>query len=456
MEQLAIDGGPRAVEALEGRGEPKLGHEEFLALAETWGYSPETVARIREAVAGEDLGRGAFLARYYNPRPSKVDELERVLTEFLGVEHVLAVSSGTAALHTAYVAADIGCGDEVIVPAFTFMATAAAAVAARGMPVWCEVDETLTLDPVDLERQITPRTKVIAPVHMSGYVCDMEPILDVARRHGLRVIEDCAQSFGASYKGRRVGTLGDLGCYSISCYKVTGAGEGGLVVSHDQALFDRAQGWAECGGLWRPDRFAPERWEGELFCGVNYRMSELHGAIDLVQVGKADAQLARWRTNKRRILSQIPVYAELTLQRIPDLDGEMGHSIGCFAPTAEEAERLVRALHAEGVPCGTRGANPPPDWHYAHDIQQILQRRAATSDGCPWTCAETMARGGPVEYAEDLCPRSRDLTSRHVRISVDQWWTEADCAKIAAAITKVGDACYTRDSRADNWLEAVL
>lgn len=442
--RLALEGGPKVLEAFEGRGEPKIGHEEFLEMADTWGYSPATIARIREVIQSENLGAGPFLNRYYNPRPSKVTRLEQEVAALLGAKHVFAVSSCTGALHSAMVAADIGCGDEVIVPSYTFIATAFAVVAARGMPVWCEVDQSMTMDPADLERKISPRTRAVAPVHMNGYVCNMDAILAIARKYNLRVIEDCAQAFGASYRGRRVGTWGDLGCFSISSYKVTGGGEGGLIVSSHDALFARAQGWAEAGGLWRPDRFAHPRWKGELFCGLNYRMSELEATVDLVQIRKADAQLERWRANKRRILEMLPRYRELQPQKIHDLNGEMGHSIGCFLPTAIEAERFRSALQAEGVRCSARGANPPPDWHYSHDMEQINQHMPATSDGCPWQCPKVRERGGPVNYSQDPCPRSRDLFGRHLIIPVDQWWTPNDCETVAAAIIKVADAFYPR------------
>jgi len=205
---LAINGGKKAIQGFEGKGQPKIGHEEFLEMADTWGYSQETIDGIRKVVEKEYFG-GPSLVHFGNPQ-SKVTQMEREVAELFNVKHVMGVSSGTAALHTAYVAADVGCGDEVIVPGYTFMATAMAVVVARGIPVWCEIDESMTIDPIDVEKRITPRTKAIAPVQMNGYVCNMEAIMDVAKRHNLMVIEDCAQACGASFHGRRVGTIGHL------------------------------------------------------------------------------------------------------------------------------------------------------------------------------------------------------------------------------------------------------
>ncbi len=450
--ELAINGGSKAIEGFEGVGEPKIGNEEFLEMVDTWGYSQETIDEIRKVIDKENLGGGPFLVGY-KPE-SKVSQMEAYAAEAFNAKHALAVTSGTAALHCAYVAIDICQGDEVIVPGFTFMATAMAVVVARGIPVWCEIDESMTIDPEDVEKRITPRTKAIAPVHMNGYVCNMDAIMDVAKRHNLMVIEDCAQACGASFRGRRIGTIGDIGCFSISSYKPTGGGEGGLVLSNDDKLFWRARQWSEGGGLWRPNRFALPRWEGELFCGLNYRMSELAATVNFAQLKKMDAMIARKRANKRRILSALPVYQELKPQVIPDINGEHGDKIGFFAETAAEAERLVAALQAEGVSCGTRGRSDRRDWHIYKYVSAIMDKMPATSDGCPWIDPKT-GEEVPVEYSPDMCPRTLDILSRHVSVGVNQWWSENDCQQAAAALTKVFDAFYTRDSKYENLLIAV-
>ena len=166
------------------------------------------------------------------------------------------------------VAVGVGPGTEVIVPAIGFFATAAAVVMSKGVPVFCDVDQSLGMDPMKIEPLITPRTVAIVPTCVMGAVPDMDPILAVARKHHLKVIEDCAESPGRNTRGRYMGTLGDMGCFSISAYKIVGGGEGGLLVANDLRLFERACQLCECGGLTRPDRFAPPRYEGELFCGT--------------------------------------------------------------------------------------------------------------------------------------------------------------------------------------------
>ena len=238
--ELAVNGGPKAIESFQGSAAPKVGIEEFLELADSWGFSKEAIEKIRAAVENEKIGNGPHLTRYYNPRPSKVAAIEKLACEKLGVKHTLALHSGTSALETAYVACGIGPGMEVIVPGYTFFATAAAVLSAKAIPVIAEIDDSYTVDPEDVERKITPRTKAIVPVHMVGNCSDMDPIMEMARRHDLIVIEDNAQACGGKYKGQYLGTIGDMGCFSLSTFKVVGAGEAGLVLTDDEWLHIRA------------------------------------------------------------------------------------------------------------------------------------------------------------------------------------------------------------------------
>lgn len=438
-EQLAMNGGPKAVPAYEGVGQPKIGVEEFMELADTWGFSEETKAAIRAAIEKESIP-SPMLSRYYNPRPSKVKALEELCQELFDVPYVLAVNSGTSALNTAYVAAGIGPGCEVIVPAYTFFATVAEVVTARAIPVIADIDESLTLDPADAERKITPRTKAIVPVHMNGTCADMDAILSLARRHHLMVIEDTAQACGASYKGRRLGTIGDLGCFSISSYKIVGGGEAGLVMTHDPFLYMRAQNNHDTGACWRPDRYATEREKGELFCGYNYKMSELEGAVCLAQMRKMPERVKRWQQAKRRVVARLRRFKGITFQQVRDPDGEVGNFFVFFAPEPKMALTLTEALRAEGIRASARGDRMARDWHIYAFWEHILERKSASPDGCPWTC-EKNAPFLP-EYAPDMCPRALDLLSRAVFVPIDLWWTEKDCSQVAAGINKVLGAYF--------------
>jgi 8-amino-3,8-dideoxy-alpha-D-manno-octulosonate transaminase len=225
----------------------------------------------------------------------------------------------------AYRALGIGAGDEVIVPAYTFFATAATVVAANAIPVIADIDDSLCIDPSAIERKITRRTKAIVPVHMRGAPAQMDAILDVAARHGIPVIEDCAQAGDGSFHGKRLGSLGTLGCVSFDYYKIQASGEGGFVSTNDPWLYTRAQSWHDTAACWRPDRYAQEGRSGELFCGENYknyRMSELQGAVALVQIRKTDKMLAGYRHAHQRILQAINHVPGLTFRHSNDVAGK--------------------------------------------------------------------------------------------------------------------------------------
>jgi len=395
----------------------------------------EAQEKIAEIVAEEDPYVNPHLARYYNPRPSRVAMLEAYAREVFGARYALAVNSGTSALMSAYVACGVGPGTEVIVPAYTFYATAAAVVASKGIPVIAEINETYTIDPEDVERKVTPRTKAIVPVHMVGVCADMDAIMDIARRHDLVVIEDNAQACGGKYKGSYLGTIGDMGCFSLSTYKCVGAGEAGLVLTDDEYLYIRAASQHDTAACWRPDRYARERMPGELFAGQNYRMSEMEGAVNLAQLRKMEEQAKRYSTNYRRILGALDTFPRTKPRPSNDLEGDLGYDLILIAESREAADKLAEALKAEGVPAGARGTRGSRDWHIYAFWEQILEQKTPTEVGCPYTCPYY---GGPLlEYSEDMCARSLELFDRAVHISVNQWWTEKDCQKVADAINKV-------------------
>jgi 8-amino-3,8-dideoxy-alpha-D-manno-octulosonate transaminase len=434
--ELAMNGGPKSVQRLEGRAEPKIGVEEFLAIAKRFGFKPDALERLAATLSNDDLeGNGPNLAKYATafPAPASGVQFEARARELFDSPFALGFSSGTGALHAAMVAAGAEKGREVIVPAVGFMATAAAAAISGATPVFCDVDESLQLDPEKLEECITPDTVAVAPTHHWGMVADMAPILEIARRHDIKVIEDCAQSPGAKYRGRYVGTLGDLGCFSISAYKIIGGGEGGLLLARDERLFERASQLAECGGLWRKNRFAPARYEGELFVGTNYRISDLEATVDLVQLDKLHAVVERCHTNYFRVTKQLGTFREITPQKINDRDGLIGYLLRFFPQTHELREQLTAALRAEGVPANSRGLESGSDWHVCSEMHPLI---------------DTI--GAATRY--DQCPVATDLYRREISIGINEWWTENDCDAIAAGINKVLGAYCTADENAPLWL----
>ena len=462
-QQANLQSGMKAVTQIEGRGEPKIGIEEFMSIADRFGLSAKALGKIRATLEEEDLGGGPFLANYYSGlAETKVQAYEREARSLFGSTYAIATSSGTGALHAAFVAAGVCGGTEVICPAIGFMATAAAVIQARGVPVFCDVDYSLGMDPDKIEGLITERTVAIAPTHVMGSLCDMDRIMKIAGKHGLKVIEDVAQSCGGLCGGagqgagqgaaRLAGTIGDIGIFSISAYKIVGGGEGGLLLTSDQRLWERASQLIETGGLWRPDRFAPPRFEGELFAGTNYRMSELEAAVDVVQLSRVSATAERFRTVKRKVLGGLRSFEEITPQVINYPDGEVGYLLRFFPDTVELAEKLTAELTARGLEAGTRGADAGPDWHHYSYMYPIITKTGAGGDGCPFTCSRYLDRGGSIEYARGDCPVSDDLFDRVVSVKLNQWLSAADCEVVSGVLNETFESHCTETTAGKPWI----
>lgn len=417
--KLAIDGGEKAFHEAQGKAKPKVGTREFLSIAERFGYSDDAMARLRAAVSDDDLDDGPHLGRYYgSATPSMGERFEALAREKFAVKHAYAVCNGTCALQAALAAAGAGRGTEIIVPATGFIATAMAGAMLGATPVYCDVDTSLQMDPSKLEALITPRTIAILPTHHWSFVCDMDPVMEIAGRHGIKVIEDCAQAPGATYHGRPIGSIGDLGCFSISSYKIIGGGEGGMVVTSDDRLYDRVCQAAESGGLWRPERFGKPRYDGELFVGGNYRLSELESAINVVQMQKLEGVVTRHRRVWSRIKGQLRDYEEIEWQKSNDPDGDIGYLLRFFPRDDALGRKIVEALHAEGIGGRYRGSDAGPDWHVCRYHYPILGVESAHS------------------FAES-CPVATDLYDRCIGLALDRWWTDEDCDAVAGGINKV-------------------
>ncbi len=253
-------------------------------------------------------------------------------------------------------------------------------------------------------------------------------------------------------KGRHVGTFGDFGCFSISAYKIVGGGEGGLLLTKTQRHWDRASCMAEGGGLWRPVRFAKPRYAGELFCGTNYRMSELEAAVDVVQMKRMKATVKRFNRVKRRILPRLKPFKEIRPQTLHDVEGEVGYLLRFFVESTELRQPIAAALKAEGIACGTRGSSNRPDWHIYHDMYPLTTMTGATAEACPYRCPHYLQKGGKISYQRGDCPVADSLFARDVSIPLNQWYTAADCRNIAAGINKVLGAYCTPDRQAKPWI----
>jgi len=432
-EKLAIEGGDRAVGEL-GPFPTKIGADELLEILDMWEFSPENTAKIKQIIESESNIKGPHLFRYYNPRPSKVAAAEKAMIDLVGTKYCLAVNSCTSALVAAYKALSIGAGDEVIVPGYTFFATSATVASSNAIPVIVDVDETLCMDPEEIEKAINGRTKAIVPVHMRGAPAQMDAIMDVADRKGIPVVEDVAQAGGGSFCGRRLGSIGTIGCFSFDYYKVIVSGEGGFVTTNDEWLYTRAQSWHDCAACWRPDRYARERKEGELFCGENYRMSELEGAVALAQIRKADRMIAGYRRAKKLIKEAIEKHDGMSFRRLTDEAGDTGICLVIFLPDADATRRALEAMQAEGIPAGGIYDSKVRDWHVYYYWEHILDRKSVAPDKLPWSAVPESEQ---PKYSKDMCPRALDLLSRAILVDINYNYSDDDCAAIAGGINKV-------------------
>ncbi|MCD6360027.1 MAG: DegT/DnrJ/EryC1/StrS family aminotransferase, partial [Armatimonadetes bacterium] len=413
----------------------KAGREELMELVDLWGYSQETQKKIAEILEAEDVPP-PHLFRYYGPSDGKgkVYQAEQLFAETMGAKYALAVNSGTSALMSAMAALGVGPGDEVIVPGYTFFASASIVVASRAIPVIAEINDSLNLDPEDVERKVTPQTKAIIAVHMKGMPADMDEIMAVARRHDLVVIEDTAQACGASYRGKMCGTIGDVGCYSFDFYKIAQSAEGGFVVTDDEFLHMRASSWHDTAACWRPNRYEKERREGELFCGENYRMSELQGAVALAQIRKLPDYVAALKRAKKAVRDRLELPPAVTLRRQPDPEGDASTALVMFAPDADTAVVLAKALGERGVSAGGRFSKDVRDWHVYNFWEHILEQKTVTSEGCPFTCP--FYKGTLPDYSADMCPNTLDLLGRSLHIGVSETWDDTEAERIADAVNE--------------------
>ena len=347
---------------------------------------------------------------------------ENELCTLLGAKHSLLMTSGHAALVSALVAMGIGPGDQVIVPAYTYIATAMAVVAAGAIPVLCEVDETLTMDPDDMERCITPATRAVIPVHIQGFPCRMDRITEIARRHGLLVLEDACQADGGSFRGQRLGTIGDAGALSFNFYKVITCGEGGALLTQDKKILERALIYHDSSAV----AFFGNQLEDNdtpAFCGNEYRTNELPAAILRVQLSRLDGILQDLRKNRATLLSMLGD----AVKPLPSHDPE-GDCATTLAITLESAEAAAAVARTAG------GVSPiNTNKHVYVNWTPILERRGALHPAMDPFRMEANRDIIPA-YTKDMCPRTLDLLAKTVYFSLTPDMTEDELSALAARI----------------------
>ncbi|MDR1730793.1 MAG: DegT/DnrJ/EryC1/StrS family aminotransferase [Synergistaceae bacterium] len=359
----------------------------------------------------------------------KAREMEEAIRKRSGAAYALLLADGTAALTTALAALGVGSGDEVIMPTFTFVASFESIIAAGATPILVDVDDTLCLSPDAVKKAITPRTKVVMPVHMCGAAADVDPLREICKSRGLFLVEDACQAFGASYKGKFVGSLGDAGCYSFDFNKMVTCGEGGAVVTNDEKLYKRADMYHDHGhDHLNEDRGA----EGHPFPGYNYRISELHAAIGCAQIGKLDNFLSRQRRNKKPFKEELSAIPEVTFRRLPDPEGDCATFLSFFMPD----ETLARLAAQSLKEAGTEGVFHWYDnnWHYVRNWLHLKERRFANA------ISPNILEGMPDYSKADFSGSDRWM-ARCISITIKLGWSEEDALsrakKAAAAIKKI-------------------
>jgi dTDP-4-amino-4,6-dideoxygalactose transaminase len=288
-------------------------------------------------------------------------QFEKEFAAYTGCRYAVAVSNGTVALELALKAMGIGPGDEVVVPSRTFIASASAVVLCGATPVIADVDrESQNLTAGSIQQALSPRTRAIVAVHLAGWPCDMDPILELAHEHKLKVLEDCAQAHGAAYKGRRVGSMGDAGAFSFCQDKIMSTGgEGGMITTNDQAIFKAAWSYKDHGKNYdamHPRTASPEfHWVHDSF-GTNARLTEMQAAIGRVQLRELDARLAARRANAGALTREIRDIAGLRMTVPPPEVSHAYYKYYAFLRPEQirpgwDRDQVAAALRAEGIPC---------------------------------------------------------------------------------------------------------
>jgi 8-amino-3,8-dideoxy-alpha-D-manno-octulosonate transaminase len=353
----------------------------------------------------------------------KAKELEQAISSKLNVPYTQLTSSGTTALTTALAALGVGAGDEVIMPTFTFVASFESIFSVGATPVLVDVDDTLTLDPRAVEAAITPRTRVVMPVHMCGAMADLDALLAICEKHNLILLEDACQSFGASYKGRALGTIGHAGAFSFDFVKTVTCAEGGAVVTHDKDLYIKCDGYSDHGH----DHLGADRGADlHPFMGYNFRISELHAAVGLAQVRKLDKFLAIQRSTKKIFKDALAAIPEVTFRRLPDEAGDSATFLGFFLPEENQARAAAAAMKAAGLAAFYWFDN---NWHYIRNWEHFKQSTTLNH------FAPGLQQAMEV-YKIKQFPVSDAIMSRCICTPISLVWSEQEIQERAAKLVK--------------------
>ncbi len=400
MEKLAIEGGKPV------RTEPFPRRTPF---------GDEEVELVTQAIRSQNLFRYGG---------SMVSKLEEEFPKAYGLKYGVASTSGTSAIHVAVGAIDPNPGDEIITAPITDLGSVIPTLCQNAIPVFADVDETYNMDPADVERKITSRTRAIMLVHLFGNPCDMDSMLDISKRHGIPIIEDCSQTHMTLYKGKYVGTIGDIGTFSFQQSKHMTTGDGGITVTDNEAYYERMKLFADKG--YSREKTGPRAY---FIHGMNYRMTELHGAVALAQLKKVKGVVER-RAKLGDHLSELIGDIE-GIKPAPKTPGGE-HSYWLYPLRVEKwsAADFAKALSAEGIGAGA-GYIGKPIFLCA---ESLYSKKVYGSSGCPFDCKYTT---GVYDYNEDTCPHTVEVLNHMVTFGLNENYSESDIDDIAKAIRKV-------------------
>jgi 8-amino-3,8-dideoxy-alpha-D-manno-octulosonate transaminase len=360
----------------------------------------------------------------------KAKELEEAICETFGSKHAQLVSSGTAALTTAMSALGIGYGDEVILPSFTFVASFEAVLSVGAIPVFVDVDDTLTLDPKAVRNALTSKTKCIMPVHMCGSMADMDALQAICKERNLILLEDACQSIGGTYKGKKLGTIGDAGTFSFDFVKTITCAEGGVVMTNREDVYIASDGYNDHGhdhkGVDRGADLHP-------FIGYNFRISELHAAVGLAQIKKLDTFLAIQKKNHTALKNALAQIPEVSFRRIPDESGDSCTFLSWFLPTEEATRAVIDELKAQNILAGNFYwfVN---NWHYISKWDHLKNATTLNS-------LHPDLKAAVIHHATKDFAASDAIMSRCISTAIGLTWTDEQlknkCDQMVGVIQKV-------------------
>jgi 8-amino-3,8-dideoxy-alpha-D-manno-octulosonate transaminase len=354
----------------------------------------------------------------------KAKDFEAEAMKITGAKHALAVSNGSAAILAALAASGIGAGDEVICPPFTYIATIEAVLMLGALPVFAEIDETLCLSAEGIKKVITPKTKGICLVHMCGGNANMDEIMAVVKEHNLILVEDAGQAFAASYKGTATGLFGKAGAYSFDFFKIATAGEGGILVTNDEATYKFADSYCDHGH----DHVGNNRgMENHPIIGFNYRISELHAAVGAAQTRKVPAIRAANLKNKAFLQKELSKVEGISFSKLGDDNGDSGTFLNILMPDTETAKRTVDEFNKAGV--GGFNYWFTNMYHFINQWEHIKNLKTASK-------LAIQVLGAPQDYNNLDIPKTQAVVGRLISFGIRCTWTEEELKTLAAKISE--------------------